>query len=352
MGALRKTVTLEVPEAWFMNPEDGDRHRLFYSALLSALAGMRVLIDPVWLPRGAERAARPTASGNLVISFHSYGEAGNILRCKESYVPPFYTMDRMGYSCFSELARFPERFRDQIGAGDDRAAASFVSRLGHELRQGNRSKYPQPPAEARHIAGGYVFVPLQLRNDSVAQGLWLDSRAALKTIVDAASARGLTTVIKRHPRCRSRRIDAVLQELRQRPEVVLSDRSIYDLIPDAELVVGANSGVLFEALLQDRPVISFAASDFGMAVQQVRSHVELAAAIARPDPPSLSWRHKFLFWYLCSYCVRADDSFQIGQRIRSFNPDPKPDGSTVTRVGSRLNWYMLAIMDRIRRRFF
>ena len=110
-GPVRRRVILEIPEAWFANPSDGDRHRLFYTSLLAALAELGLLIDPIWLPRGAERAPRPTNPSDLIISFHSYGEAsGNLLRCKETYIPPFYSLDPMGYSCFSQLATQPELY--------------------------------------------------------------------------------------------------------------------------------------------------------------------------------------------------------------------------------------------------
>ncbi|WP_162620550.1 capsular polysaccharide export protein, LipB/KpsS family [Limimaricola cinnabarinus] len=343
-------MALEVPEAWFRNPQDGTQHRIFYSTLLASLAEMNVLIDPVWLPRGAERAPRGAPPDRFLISFHSYGEAGNVLRCKESYIPPFYTMDRMGYACFSELALFPERFHDKISRQDPDAARSFLTDLGRDLRQANRSKYSQPPKDGVRIDTGYVFVPLQIQNDSVVRGSWLDASAALDRIVSAASGRGLKTVIKRHPHCKSRKVARVLAEFGRNPDVTVSTGSIYDLIPGAEMVIGANSGVLFEALLQDRPVISFAASDFGLAVQQVRSHEELVSAITRPAPPDPVWRQKFLFWYLNQYCVRADDSLRIRRRIQSVQNGPK--GSERSRMVRKLDLYAYSLLDRLRKRFF
>jgi hypothetical protein len=311
---------------------------------------MDVLIEPVWLPRGAERAPRRAAPDRFLISFHSYGEAGNILRCKESYIPPFYTMDRMGYACFSELALFPERFRDEISGQSLNAAQTFLSNLSRDLRQGNFSKYSQPPRGSIGIRDGYVFVPLQTQNDPVARGAWLDIIPALHRIVSAASERGLKTVIKRHPLCKSRRITHALAEFEKNPEVILSSASIYDLIPNAELVIGANSGVLFEALLQERPVISFAASDFGLAVQQARNLEQLAAAIARPNPPDPVWRQLFLYWYLDQYCVRADDSVRVRQKLQILhNPSKHMSKSFLPKT---LSLYAYSIIDRVKKRFF
>ncbi|QBX35066.1 hypothetical protein E4191_10385 [Paracoccus liaowanqingii] len=355
-GSGRRRVILEVPEAWFANPSDGDRHRMFYTSTLAALAELGLLIDPVWLPRGAERAPRPGADrSDLIISFHSYGDAaGNLLRCKESYIPPFYSLDPMGYACFSQLATQPELFQAAIAAKDQGAATRFRETLSQDLRRHNRSKYPQPdPVDAPEEAG-YVFVPLQVLNDSVAKGAFLDPGEALLTVIRAASACGLRTVIKRHPRCTSARMASLLEDLSRRPQVAVSTRSIHRLIEGAALVVGANSGVLFEALVQGKPVVSYAASDFAPVTQQVRNHADLARAIAAPAPPDAGWRDRFLFWYLTDYCLRADDVPAIRRRIAAALDwtDAGHDATDLRRPGYQRGLYLYSLIDRIKRRLF
>ena len=347
----RRIVTLEVPEAWFRDPEDVQRHRLFYSSLLAALADLGVLLDPVWLPRGAERAPRPDGAGDATISFHSHGRTGNILRCKEAYVSPYYTMDRMGYACFSELASHPERFADAIARQDAGRAGAFVRALAQELRQENRSKYRQPEKQDR-MEPGFLFVPLQVENDSVAKGLWLDKFKALRCLVEAAAAQGSRVVLKRHPRCRSRAVSALLAELGQRPNVSLSEASIHTLIADARLVAGANSGVLFEALIQGKPVISYAASDFGPATQQVRSYDELARAVAVPAAPDPGFRDRFLFWYLTEYCVRTDDIAAMKRKIGALLDSAAGHRSRDAGRAYRYRLYAYSLADRLRKRLF
>lgn len=354
-GLVRRRVILEVPEAWFVNPSDGDRHRLFYTSLLAALAELGMLIDPVWLPRGAERAPRPSDPSDLIISFHSYGEAaGNMLRCKESYIPPFYSLDPMGYACFSQLATRPELYRDTIAAKDQGAATRFRENLARDLRRQNRSKYPQPDPTDDATEAGQVFVPLQMLNDSVAKGAWLDQSEALRTVIGAASARGLHTVIKRHPRCTSTGVARLLSELSRQRGITVSTRSIHSLIEGAALVVGANSGVLFEALIQGKPVISYAASDFATITQQVQSHADLAGAIAAPAPLDPGWRDRFLLWYLTDYCVRANDVPAIRRHIRAALERTYLPGSTseMWRPSYQRGLYLFSLIDRIKRRLF
>ncbi|MDB6179392.1 hypothetical protein PAF17_18060 [Paracoccus sp. Z330] len=350
----RPQVTLEVPSAWFADPVDGDRHRLFYGSILSALAEIGTLIDPVRLPRGAETAPRPKGLGDATISFHSYGGGdGHVLRCKESYIPPYYSMDRMGYACFSHLALHPEDYRDQISSMDSTKAGIFVQQLAQRLMTSNLSKYTQPDHE-KATGQGYIFVPLQVGNDTVAQGAWLRTRDALETTVAAARQRGKELVIKRHPRCQGRTTSRLLSEIAQQPGVRISDGSVLSLIAGADLVVGANSGVLFEALIQGKPVISHAASDFGPATQQVKSRAELQDAIASPNAPHIEWRNKFLFWYLTHYCVHAGDVALIRQKIEAFlaaGPD-RTGGCETTRRKYIRQLYQHSVINRIKRRLF
>lgn len=355
-NTVRQRVILEVPEAWFVNPGDGDRHRLFYTSLLAAFAELGLLIDPVWLPRGAERAPRPTHPSDLIISFHSYGDAaGNILRCKEAYIPPFYSLDPMGYACFSQLAAQPELYQDLIAAKDQGTATRFRENLALDLRRQNRSKYSQPDPTESAAPVGHVFVPLQMLNDSVAKGAWLNQSEALQTVIGAASARALPVVIKRHPRCTNAGIEKLLSELSRHPGITVSARSIHSLIEGAVLVVGANSGVLFEALIQGKPVISYAASDFAPITQQARSHADLARAIAAPAPPILAWRDRFLYWYLNDYCVRADDVPAIRRRILAVLEQislPECTSSALRRPTYQRRLYLSSLIDRIKRRLF
>lgn len=349
-----RVVALEIPEAWFRDPGNGTQHQMFYASLLSALAELGVLVRPVWMPRGADRAPRSAGHDDLLISFHSYGAAGdNILRCKESYLPPYYTMDPQGYACFSQLARDPRLHAEAIEAQDPQDARAFVQKLSEELRRTNRSKYPQSAVPVE-IKPGYMFVPLQVVHDSVARGAWLQVEEALGAIVAAAASRGLRTVIKRHPRCTSTKITRLLQALPQDGTVELSSASVHALVANAELVVGANSGVLFEALLQGKTVISYGEAEFGQITQQVRTTEALSQAIRSPRVPEIVMRDKFLHWYLTSYCVRADDVPAIRRKIRAALEAGIVTGKTRGAAAASSPWmlYAYSLFDRAKRRLF
>ncbi len=309
-------VILEVPAEWFDNPLDRDRHQRLYASLLVALAELSVTVRPIRLPYAADGAERLHAHGQLVISFHSHGDEGNVLRFKESYVPPYYTADPMGYSGFSKLATEPEHFRHDIERVPLKAAETFVADLRETLVRRNASKYAQPTAEAELPRGPYVFVPLQTIEDPVAGFAHIDQIDALAVISAKARARGWSVVAKRHPLCTARRIEAGLEELsRDYGNLHLSTGSIHPLIAGAEAVVGCNSGVLFEALVHDKPVVAYGRSDFRIATWEATTNAELARALDGLDAVGPAFRARFVAWYLTTYCVHAGDVPAIRGRI-------------------------------------
>ncbi|MGH1369858.1 MAG: hypothetical protein ACRBCL_14700 [Maritimibacter sp.] len=309
-------VILELPNAWLSNPADGDRHLRLYLSIWQSLADIGVTVRAVPLPFGADTAVRIAHPDQLVISFHSRGPAGNVLRIKESYVPPYYTIDRLGFSGFSELAKFPEKFAGQIDTLPTKAAMKFVTQLKTEIVQGNLSKYGQPSGAAKPPPGPYVFMPLQTVEDPVASLSDLDQMEALEALASATSEMGWNVIVKRHPLCESDHVARELARLEGKyTNLMRSTASVHPLISNAEAVIGANSGVLFEALVHGAHVITFAQSDFRSATTPIKNCSEIAGAIlgrARVDRAS---QCRFLAWYLLHYCVRSDDVHKISTHI-------------------------------------
>lgn len=309
-------IILELPVQWFKSSLDGERHQRFYLSIWQALSDLGVTVRPIVSVFGADEAPRLSRQGQLVISFHSRGPAGDVLRLKEGYVPPYYTADRMGYSGFSELARYPERFAAQLAAVEPKDALSFVKELKERMVAANLSKYSQSAPRSACLPATYIFMPLQTADDPVAALCAIPQLAALESILEATERLGWGVVVKRHPLCRSKTVERQLDHLAQRyPHLLRSDASVHQLIAGAEAVVGANSGVLFEALVHGAHVVSFARSDFQTAVTQISRRSEIAGAILGRGRIRRLDQCCFLFWYLTHYCLHADDVEAIRNRI-------------------------------------
>lgn len=309
-------VILELPQAWFANPSDGDRHRHFFASIWLALGDLGVTVRPICLTFGADAAPRLAKQGQLIISFHSHGDHGNILRLKESYLPPYYTVDRLGYSGFSELAKHPERFSEAINSMDAQESADFIEALKSRTIAANLSKYDQPRMGVENLPDRFVFQPLQTVDDPVAGFHQLDQLEVLAGAAEAAEALGWSVIFKRHPLCRSVGMTAGLRHLLAvHPNLSSSDASVHSLIPAAQAVIGANSGVLFEALLHGAHVISFGHSDFAMATTRISDRREIAGALLGRGRVDRLGQCRFLAWYLQHYCVAVDDVAAIRGRI-------------------------------------
>lgn len=309
-------VVLEVPAEWFDNPLDCERHQRLYASILVALADLNVTVRPIHLPYAADGAERLQARGQLVVSFHSHGPEGNVLRLKEAYWPPFYTVDTKGYSGFSSLAEGAEDLAAAVRAIPRDTARQFVAELREAAIKSNTSKYAQPGGNAGALPNGYYFLPLQTVEDPVAQLAWLHQIEVAARVARIAADQGRSVVVKRHPLCRSDAVAADLADLaRAMPNVVLSEASIHPLIRNADVVVGCNSGVLFEALIHGRPVVSYGASDFVVATRPVHRLDELEQALSQARGQDMDFAARFVTWFLKVHCVHAADVKAIRGRI-------------------------------------
>lgn len=309
-------VILEVPGSWLDHPLDGPRHQRFFTSILMALSDLGVTVRPIPLVFAADNAPRITSANQLVISYHSKGPADNILRLKESYVPPYYVFDRLGYSGFSELSVYPERFMAAIDATPIDSAEVFVKEIAKELREKNASKYDQANRIDMHLPEHFVFQPLQTIDDPVAELAVLEQLDVLAEVASATEALGWSVVVKRHPFCTARSVTKRINELSiQYPNLIESNASIHTFINRAQAVIGANSGVLFEALIQGAHVISFGKSEFSQVTTSITRLSEIPSALLGRGRVERARQVKFLAWYLTRYCVRADDVKAISDRI-------------------------------------
>lgn len=309
-------VILEVPGAWFENSIDGPRHQRLYASILMALSDLAVTVRPVPLRFGADDAPRLSMPNQLIISYHSKGSTGNILRIKESYIPPFYIIDNIGYSGFSELANYPERFAAAIESVPLAAARTFVQDIAKSLSASNESKYIQAESTTLPLTEYFVFQPLQTVDDPVAELALLDQLDVLAEVAAATEALGWSVVVKRHPFCNVESVSRRLRDLRAAfPNLIETNASIHAFIGHAQAVIGANSGVLFEALIQGAHVITFGKSDFAHVTTSITALSEIPGALLGRGRVDRAHQTRFLSWYLQYYCVRAADVAAIRSRI-------------------------------------
>ena len=180
---------------------------------------------------GSDFVARTPPVNGILLSFHSVGNAINVWRIKETPIPYFYGIDRLGYSGWSELAVWPDLHGGRIDLQDDQESEAFCHELTNWLKANNLSKYRQSE-DARVLPDQFVFFPMQVANDVVAKHNRLDPVAVLGKAAWSARRSGVPLVVKRHPYCRSWRVAGWLKWLATaNRHVHVTNASVTRLLP-------------------------------------------------------------------------------------------------------------------------
>jgi hypothetical protein len=298
-------VTLEV------DPREVEHHRETYPRMLArlceAFAQRDLAVTFEVSSTRASFAGRIPPSPGFRIAWHSVGEEPRVWRLKDAAVPGYYLFDRRGFSGWAEIGLHPERFApliDRIGVNDARA---FVAELRRTLAGGNISKLRQPDGTFE-APGPFVFLPLQVLDDTVVALQRLSTLDVLERAGTLARDTRRHLVLKRHPRCANEQVaGAIARAVGRNPYVVQTDASIHAILPACDAVLVANSGVGFEALIHHRPVYAFGRSEYELATRRVETLDDVALAFAPSHEVDFDHVDRYLAYFLGQYCLSPDD---------------------------------------------
>lgn len=223
-------------------------------------------------------------------------------------------IDDRGYSGWSSLAR--KDLATITAPVQHNEAEQQLSYLQASLVAGRRSKFKQQDEPVPSV-GRYVFFPMQVMTDAVAQLAFVDGLTLLRELSRWAQGAGYTVIVKRHPKCVVADVATALKEEQGAGRIVVSNASIHDLISGADAVVTVNSGVGAEALLHLKPVITTGGSDYGAATRVVKNREELRSALdelPKELVPTESVK-RFLWAYTKRYQVHPQDTAAIEARV-------------------------------------
>ena len=123
---------------------------------------------------------------------------------------------------------------------------------------------------------------------------------------------GEKVYVKMHPSQTERQMKSITRLAARLPNVEISDASVHDLTAASRVVITQNSAAGFEALMQKKPVITCAKSNYHHATWVVRSPRQLRDAIQHaPDTMAEFPFEKYFFWFLNIHCLEsAKDDFE------------------------------------------
>ena len=262
------------------------------------------------------------------------------LRCRTFFYmqvtfPWLFTVDPLGWSAGSSA------YPCEYSAGDPESGT--FERYVDRVLERNSSKYEQPTrttrgelvAQGEIPDGPYIFFPCQRPNDQAVQ---LFSPYELVDVVAGvarwAKRRGLQVVFKAHPTnvANARPLRQATREL----DVCWSTASVHDLIAYSDAVYVINSGVGFEAILHNKPVVTFGQVEYDAvtihgnldALDRAWEDVQASASDQR-----LAVYKQFVDWYCRLYCVDLSDPQAVEARLKALVEDavrtqsrPEPAG--------------------------
>ncbi len=213
-------------------------------------------------------------SGRRYISHHTKSESEGGLHIKVTDLPSCFSFDTRGYSGWSRFSQTPLEVL-KLDRIDLTFSDEFVQTLRRRIIGGNISKYQQ--VEVGGTAGlpdRDVFLGLQVIDDAVQALAVIPMLEMLAEVAATCRQRGLSLVVKRHPRCGSGAVSKALAAGLKASDYQLSDASIHDLISGSCAVCVVNSSVGAEALLHGKPVYVFGESEYQHVCYRIRAKGE------------------------------------------------------------------------------
>lgn len=227
------------------------------------------------------------------------------LHAYPSYLWGFWYLDEIGYGPDSSL-----RFSRFEADPNQREAAEFFYNgvTGYMLRE-NVSKLRQEPRMDAPLRPASATILCQTSETRSPGTRFLTTEQIIATA--ASFDRDALVYVKLHPHQSKQGRRKILEFCENYPNVKLSDASIHDLIEAARVVITQNSAAGFEALMQQKTVITCGKTDYWHATLTPRNVADLRAAIEFGPETMAGFDYAgYVHWFLEKHCLEpAKDNF-------------------------------------------
>lgn len=222
----------------------------------------------------------------------------NVMHANPSYIWGFWYFDEIGVNANSSL-RFAHFNPDVL---DGEKAHYFYNGVTSYMLNENVSNLPQTARDSAPFAPAAAVVFCQDIETKLPRSHFLTTTEIIHT---TAKTNGNDLVyVKLHPnQLGSSRTD-IEAICAQHSNIRISNASIHDLIAASHTVITQNSAAGFEALMQRKPVITCARSDYWHATLTPKSTTDLVEAIEFGAEVMQGFEYeKYLYWFLAQNCL-------------------------------------------------
>jgi len=251
------------------------------------------------------------------ISHHTISQEEGGLHIKATDMPSCFSFDTRGYSGWSAFSQTPLEDLKLLEPDASQVEAFFLQ-LKKRVIGGNISKYVQSAAvEDVRLPGNYVFLGLQVIDDSVQALARISMLDMLEEVANICREKKLSLVVKRHPRCGSRKVARALAKGVKAGWFQLSEQSIHSLVASSCAVCVVNSSVGAEALLHEKPVYVFGEAEYQHVCYPMREKGDFARYL-QPNqlPVSQDILMRFIYVLRNRYAVNVTETESARKLIR------------------------------------
>lgn len=261
-----------------------------------------------YLVEGDSRTSRGLLSeGHLHIIVGGPAMYGpTILHAYPSYLWGFWYLDEVGYNWNSSL-RFSRFNEDEID--QTKANYFFQGVTGYMLRE-NISKHRQELRMDAPLRPASATILCSASEKTLPRAHYITTADMIATA--AVYDKDALVYVKPHPLQSKQSRQKLLRLCEDYPNVKLSDASVHDLIEAGRVIITQNSSAGFEALMQKKPIITCAKSDYWHATLTPKTIPDLRAAIEFGPETMVDFNFEgYFYWFLEKQCFEpAKDNFK------------------------------------------
>jgi hypothetical protein len=257
---------------------------------------------------------------NYVFSHHTRGGGERHFHIKTSAIKGFVSFDNDGFAGWASVAEESSQCRERINQISEELSERTWENAFNDIVVKNFSKYAQPDPGENGYTFQYIFLPLQIAVDLVASLSYISGHDLALFLVEKFRGSRYKVVIKRHPLCTCSETKDLLEKLSKEDHVIVSGKSIHELIKDASLVVTVNSGVGMEAILHLKNVVITGKADYFLGATLVKSIQDLETYLDSND-----WEKrndvklkKFIHFYFKEFLIETGSRDHVSARMRAI----------------------------------
>ena len=243
--------------------------------------------------RQAEALNDPEADHVHVVMGDMPGYGRDTLRVEQGYIKGFWYLDEVGVFADSSL-RLGQFCPERVHAGH---AEYFFNGVTGWMLRNNLSKAPQPDRIADKLDPAAAVIFTQEIEALRQRSHYMTTEQMIRTA--AEFDRSKLIYVKLHPQQSKAARRDLLVVAQDYQNVTVSEASVHDLIEKSQVVITQNSAAGFEALMQKKPVVTCARSDYRHATLTAKNPGDLRDALEYgPDAMADFNFEKYFYWFL------------------------------------------------------